>query len=170
MPLSNSALASGEASADSASAKSRVPDSMTTCSGRNLRVAGFGVCSVRISMAAMWRLSPLPARERSERRRSGDDPTGDPEADRKADHRDPPFPGAHRRGAGGKLGAAGDHRLGQLLPAEQAVVEDRKDVQDDQSENDVESERVDGAQLVRSVRADQSVQRPRVDGVLVLSA
>src|SRR5439155_18297227 len=54
MPLSNSAWASGEASADFASAKSRVPASMTVCPGRNLRVAGLGVCSVRISMAAMW--------------------------------------------------------------------------------------------------------------------
>jgi hypothetical protein len=31
-----------------------VPASMTVFSGRNLRVAGFGVCSVRISIRAMW--------------------------------------------------------------------------------------------------------------------
>src|SRR5437764_11281933 len=54
MPLSNKALASGEPSALSESAKSRVPASTTVWPGRNLRVAGFGVCSVRISMGAMW--------------------------------------------------------------------------------------------------------------------
>src|SRR5437588_12695397 len=64
MPLSNSTLASGEASAESASAKSRVPASMTDCPGKNFRVAGFGVCSVRISIPWMWRFAPLPARER----------------------------------------------------------------------------------------------------------
>ena len=53
------AAASGEASAASASAKSRVPASMTVWPGRNLRVAGLGVCSVRISMGAMWPCRPV---------------------------------------------------------------------------------------------------------------
>jgi hypothetical protein len=52
--VSNSASASGDASADSRSGKSRVPESITTSPARNLRVVGLGVCSVRISMGAMW--------------------------------------------------------------------------------------------------------------------
>ena len=44
----------GVASASSASAKSRVPASITACPGRNLSVAGLGVVSVSISMGATW--------------------------------------------------------------------------------------------------------------------
>src|SRR5437867_8305807 len=122
---------------------------MTVWPGRNLRVAGFGVCSVRISMAGMWRLAPLPAREwRSERRYAGDDPAGDAQRDRKADHSHPPFAGAHRLGSQRQLGATGDHRLGELSAAEQAIIEDCEDVQDDEAEHDVEPEFVDVARFV----------------------
>src|SRR3954463_361546 len=128
MTLSNNALASGEATALSASAKSRVPASITVCPGRNLRVAGLGVCSVRISMPAMWRCDRL--RSSTERRSPGDDPAGDGEGDREADQRSPPFAGPHRLGARRELGATGDHRHGQLLTAKEPVVEDCGDVQD----------------------------------------
>jgi hypothetical protein len=37
--------------------------SVTAWPGRNLRVAGFGVSAVLISMAAMWPFTPFPARE-----------------------------------------------------------------------------------------------------------
>ena len=47
------ACASGEASASSGEAKSRVPDVMTGCPGRNFRVAGFGVISVSMNMQGM---------------------------------------------------------------------------------------------------------------------
>ena len=47
------ACASGEASASSGDAKSRVPDGMTFRPGRNLSVAGFGVVSVSMNMAPM---------------------------------------------------------------------------------------------------------------------
>ena len=47
----------------SASGKSRVPASITVWPGRNLRVAGLGVCSVRISICAMWPESPIASRE-----------------------------------------------------------------------------------------------------------
>src|SRR5438477_1846749 len=119
MPLSNSALASGEASALLASAKSRVPASITLWPGRNLRVAGLGVCSVRISMAAMW---PYDANQsRTQGRRAGDDPAGGADADRKADKHYPPFAGPHRLRSRVERGTPGDHRLGELLAAEPIV-------------------------------------------------
>src|SRR6185503_4991152 len=135
MPLSNKALASGEARADWASARSRVPESMTVCPGRNLRVAGFGVCSVRISMGVMWSRDALQSR--TKRRRAGDDPAGDADPDGEADQRSPPLAGAHRLRVGRKLGAAGDHRQRQLLAAK-TVINDCEQVQRDQREDHVE--------------------------------
>src|SRR5687768_6406543 len=57
-PVEKRASASGEASASSGLAKSRVPLSITRSPGRNLRVAGLGVVSVWISMAFMWPRRP----------------------------------------------------------------------------------------------------------------
>ena len=62
------------------------PASITVWPGRNLRVAGLGVCSVWISMAAMWRLRAVAIKSR-ERRRAGDDPASDREGDRQAERR-----------------------------------------------------------------------------------
>ena len=56
--------------------------------------------------------------------------------------------------------SAGDHRLGQMPPA-QAVEDDRADVQDDQAENDVEPQFVNVAGLVGRVRADQTGKADR---------
>src|SRR3712207_5577334 len=53
-PVEKIASASGEASASSGAAKSRVPWSITIWPGMNLRVAGLGVVSVWISMDGMW--------------------------------------------------------------------------------------------------------------------
>src|SRR5829696_8436210 len=67
-PVEKIAAASGEASASSGVAKSRVPASITRRPGRNLRVAGLGVVSVWISMADMWaagrRGSSVPAQRK----------------------------------------------------------------------------------------------------------
>jgi hypothetical protein len=52
-PVSNSASASGEASASSGVVNSRVPALITCRPGRNLSVAGLGVVSVSMNMAAM---------------------------------------------------------------------------------------------------------------------
>jgi hypothetical protein len=52
-PVSNSACASGDASASSGETKSRVPEGITRCPGRNLSVAGLGVVSVSMNMPAM---------------------------------------------------------------------------------------------------------------------
>src|SRR5690242_9085457 len=150
MPLSNKASASGEATALSASAKSRVPASMTFCPGRNLRVAGLGVCSVRISISAMWAPRRLGSRRRRpapERRRAGDDPASDADRDRKADQRDPPFAAPHRLGPRLEHRTAGDHRLDEMLAA-QPVENDRDDVQRDKSKNDVEPQLVNVARRV----------------------
>src|SRR5690348_1001008 len=168
MPLSNKALASGEASAVSASAKSRVPASMTVWPGRNLRVEGFGVCSVRISMGAMWAAEAVRSRRRpvTEGRSAGNDPAGDADADRKADQRDPPFAGAHWLQPRADLTAAGDHRLGQPAAA-QAVISNRREVQDDEAQNDVEPQLMHVACLVGGVDADQAAERAGVYSVLV---
>ena len=61
-PNEKSALASGDASASSGLAKSRVPASITARPGRNLSVAGLGVDSVSISMGCMWDADALCAR------------------------------------------------------------------------------------------------------------
>src|SRR5437868_8958099 len=164
MPLSNSALASGEACALSASAKSRVPESITS-PGRNLRVAGLGVCSVRISISAMWPSAPF--RSRTEGRRSSNHPADGADSNAKANQRDPPFSGPHRLAPGVEDGSAGDHRLGQV-PAPHSVEDDRRDVEDDEAEDDVEPQLVDVPRLVRRVGADQPIERTGVDAVLVL--
>src|SRR5881394_2590741 len=89
----NRAPASGEASALCASAKSRVPASITTWSGRNLRVAGLGVGSVRISISWMWLRNT--SRSRTKRRGARDDPAGDREGADQAKQRHPPLPRPH---------------------------------------------------------------------------
>src|SRR6476646_8839030 len=150
MPLSNRALASGDVTALSASAKSRVPASITICPGRNLRVEGLGVCSVRISMRAMWSRDALQSR--TKRRSAGDDPAGDREADGEAKQRDPPFARLHRLRAGLDRCPAGDHRQGEPFPT-QPVNDDRRDMHDDEGEDDVEPQLVDVARLVRRVGA-----------------
>src|SRR4029453_4829070 len=134
VPLSNKALASGDESADSASAKSRVPASITVWPGRNLRVAGFGVCSVRISTVAMWSCGRL--RSSTEWRRSCDHPAADGHGDDQADDRDPPFARSHRLGARTNFGFAGDHRFGQAPPAH-PVEKDCCNVQGDECDNDI---------------------------------
>jgi hypothetical protein len=53
-PVEKMAWASGEASASSGVAKSRVPLAITVSPGRNFRVRGLGVVSVWISMGSMW--------------------------------------------------------------------------------------------------------------------
>src|SRR3546814_8854525 len=58
-PREKSASASGETSASSGVAKSRVPDSMTWRPGRNLSVAGLGVISVSMSMRSEEHTSEL---------------------------------------------------------------------------------------------------------------
>src|SRR3546814_2388679 len=60
--LEKSASASGETSASSGVAKSRVPDSMTWRPGRNLSVAGLGVISVSMSMSSIWDQSSAGSR------------------------------------------------------------------------------------------------------------
>src|SRR4029079_1831922 len=129
MTLSNKARASGEASADSGSGKSRVPASMTGWPGRNLRVAGLGVCSVRISMGAMWPSGPFQSRTKG--RSAGDDPSGDSHPDGEADQRNPPFAWTHRFRAWIDHAAAGDHRLGQM-PATNPVEDDCGHMEGDQ--------------------------------------
>src|SRR5215210_3234776 len=166
MPLSNSALASGDACALSASAKSRVPASITVCPGRNLRVAGLGVCSVRISISAMWSRDAL--RSRTKGWRAGDDPADQADRNGQADQRDPPFAPAHRLGNGIEHGTAGDHRLGQLLAPNQPVIKDCRDMQDDEGEHDLEPQLVEVARLVRRVGADQPCQRTHEDAVFIL--
>src|SRR5581483_5172885 len=168
MPLSNRARASGEASADSASAKSRVPESSTGWPGRNLRVAGLGVCSVRISMALMWAASLRGSRRSpvTERRGAGDDPARDSDADRKADQRNPPFAAAHRFGSGLDLSTPGNHRPGEL-PSAESIIGYCSKVQDDQRQDQVEPELVDVARLVGGADAYQPGKWARVDAVLV---
>src|SRR5687768_8155960 len=82
-PVSNSADASGEDCAVSASGKSRLPASITGCPGRNLRVAGLGVCSVRINMLPMW--SCGGAGSSAEGRCAADDPASYRECRQQAD-------------------------------------------------------------------------------------
>jgi hypothetical protein len=108
-PVANSPAASGEAAADASSGKSRVPASITAKPGRNLRVAGLGVCSVRISMGLMW--SRRQARSSAERRRSGNDPPADGQRREQADDRDPAAARPHRLDSGLQIGSAGNHRL-----------------------------------------------------------
>src|SRR5256885_14516803 len=163
--LANSAAASGEASAPSASAKSRVPASITVWPGRNLRVAGLGVCSVWISMSAMWSRGRFQSRTKG--RRSGDHPADYGEGESEADQFRPPFAPAHRRRLGVERGLAGDHRPGQA-PSLQAVIEDRADVQDDEEQHDLEPLFVDVARGVRRFRAHQPRQRTEMEAVLVL--
>jgi hypothetical protein len=64
-------------------------------------------------------------------------------------------------------GAAGDHRLGQLAAAE-SIIDNRRHVQDDERENDVEPELMDVARLIGCIDADESRERTRVNSVLVL--
>src|SRR3954454_13326562 len=116
MPLWKSAAASGDASADSPSAKSRVPASITVWPGKNLRVAGLGVCSVWISMAGMWSRDQFQSR--TKRRRAGDDPAAAREGSDEAEQGQPPFAGPHRLDAGIECRLARDHRPGQLPPAQ----------------------------------------------------
>src|SRR4029079_12219324 len=165
MLLSNSAEASGDASALSASAKSRVPASITVWPGRNLRVAGLGVCSVWISMCAMWSRDGLQSRTKG--RRSADHPAGDREGCNQADERCPPFARAYRLGPGVERGLAGDHRPGEMAAAQPEVC-NRGDVQDDQEQDDVEPQLVDVARGVRGAGADQVRKGAGVNAVLVL--
>src|SRR5690349_20197742 len=134
MPLSNKALARGDAVALSALAKSRVPPSITVWPGRNLRVAGLGVCSVWINMSAMWAPRRCGSRRRgpaAEWRRAGDDPAGDPDPDREADDSDPPFAALHRLHPWMEDCPTRDHRLDEMLAA-QAIKNDRQDMQRNQ--------------------------------------
>src|SRR5688500_5719766 len=103
MPVANKAEASGEASAESRSAKSRLPASITVSPGRNLRVAGLGVCSVRISMGLMW--SRRQSRSSAERRRSRDHPPADGQRNEQAGDRDPTASGPHRLDSRLQIGA-----------------------------------------------------------------
>src|SRR5687768_14706795 len=123
IPIANSAAARGEASAASPFGKSRLPSSITVCPGRNLRVAGLGVCSVWINIKPMW--SCRDPRSRAERRRAGYDPANDGECGNKAEDSDPPFRRAHWLDTGRQVGPSGDHRLGQFLVLGQAIVKYR---------------------------------------------
>ena len=113
-----------------ASGKSRLPASITGWPGRNLRVAGLGVCSVWISMRGDVALRPRRY-QGPKRRRPGDDPAGDGERGRAGTARPPTiWPGRIGATAGLKRGRpAADHRPDQLLAAHQPVIEDRRDVQ-----------------------------------------
>src|SRR6185369_15170658 len=165
-PLANKAAASGEASALSESGKSRVPASITAWPGRNLRVAGLGVCSVRICMTVMWAGDPVQSR--TERRSSGNHPAGDAESNRQADDRDPPFARPHRRGPGVGGHLAGDHRLGKTFAAN-PIEDDRCDVQRDQADNDgLKPQFVNVAGFIRRVGADERGQRTGENPVFVL--
>src|SRR5918993_959883 len=165
MPVANRAEASGEASAVSRSAKSRLPASITVSPGRNLRVAGLGVCSVRISMEVMW--SRRRSRSSAERRRSGDHPPADGECGEQADDRDPPASGPHRLDFRLQIGAAGEHRSGQLAADQQPIKDDRGDVHDDQGQENVEEALVEVARGFGGFEADQLRQRAFVEPVLV---
>src|SRR4051812_7537134 len=98
---------------------------MTGCPGRNLRVAGFGVCSVRISMGAMWPHRAL--RSSAKGWRAGDHPADHPDRDSQTDQSHPPFAWPHWLDAWIDRGASGDHWLCEVFAAK-AVEKDRPDV------------------------------------------
>src|SRR3990170_4870216 len=153
MPVANKAEASGEASAESRSAKSRLPASITVSPGRNLRVAGLGVCSVRISMRVMW--SPRRTRSSAKRRRSGDDPARDGDCGEQADDGDPAARGPHGLDIRFERSPPGDHRSDQLFVEEKPVEQDRRDVQAHENQEDVEHRLVDVVSGFGEFKGDQ---------------